>query len=83
MDSNLNQHAPEWRAFLERRLHARSIYTLAGVPAHGSHGTRLIDTAHVVGLEVGHAVVRIGPQPRKLDHRLVTYTATYPATSSS
>lgn len=78
MDSNLNQHAEQWRAFLTKRLAAASVYDLAGVPAHGSHGDRLIDTAHVVGLLVGHAVVYLGPRPHKLDHAPVTYTATYP-----
>lgn len=81
MDSNLNQHAPAWRDFLNRRLAATSVYDLAGVPAHGSHGPRLIDTAHVLGLLVGRAQVFLGPRPRKLDHRPITYTATYPGTA--
>lgn len=77
MDSNLNQHASAWRAYLTKRLGAASIYVLAGVPEHGTHGDRLIDTAHVCGVRVGRAVVWLGKRPRKLDHRPVIYTATY------
>lgn len=77
-DTNLNQFG--WRTWTERTLWAESVWTLAGFPTRGTHGLlRLIDTAHVLGVDVDRAAVVVRQQPRKLDHRPIVYRALYDA----
>jgi hypothetical protein len=81
MDSNLDQFRPQWRNLLTHMMGATpSIYDLAGVPETGTHGDRLIDTAHVAGVDVDRVGIVTRSRPPKLDHRPVIYRAAYPQT---
>lgn len=77
LDSNRDQLNDALRHDLEQRLHALSVWSLAGEPSTGSHGAKLYDTAHVVGLTLnrGDAKVVQGDRPPKLDHAAIVYGA--------
>lgn len=72
MDSNLDQHRAAWRAYLTGALHAPSIWA-RDVPKRGSHGHRLIDTAHVAGATVSDPHVCNVAKPTCLDHTAIAF----------
>lgn len=83
MDCNLDQHKTRWRSWLTTKMKARSIYAGAGtsgsknVPSQGTHGKRLIDTAHVKENStvnvVDRWVVTKVARPKGVDHRPITF----------
>lgn len=72
-DSNYDQHREVWRDRLTAWLGAPSAWT-GHLPRGGSHGVRLIDTAHVVGLTITSAHVNRG-KPKGFDHDAVLFVA--------
>ena len=77
LDSNLNVAREIWRQWLDHTLNSPSVWTLAGVPFQGTHGSRLIDDAHILGADVDRAAVVTRSRPPKLDHRPFIYRASY------
>ena len=77
-DFNLDQRRNQWREYAEQQLGAPSIWTGRRTP-HGTHGSRLIDTAHVRGARITGAHVDVGALPAALDHRAIVYTYEVPA----
>lgn len=77
LDSNLNVARDIWRTWLDHTLNSPSVWTLAGVPFGGTHGSRLIDDSHVLGIDVDRASIVTRARPPKLDHRPFVYRASY------
>lgn len=71
MDSNLEQHLPVWRDYLERSLGLPSIFR-HHQPGQGTEGHRLIDTAHTNAPVSGQRVVTLNRAPI-LDHDLIVF----------
>lgn len=72
MDANLDQRSAHWRSYLADELGAPSVYA-EHRPRAGTHGTRLIDTAHVAGARATDPVVSKVDRPRGLDHAALVY----------
>lgn len=66
MDSNVENHLPHWRHLLEHELGLPSIWRHHR-PKGGTHGHRLIDTAHTNARVTGQRLCRVR-QPHDIDH---------------
>ena len=74
MDCNLDQRHMEWRTYMSRQLNARSVWSVGRPAKGGTHrGGRLIDTAHVAGVQVHSPKVLDVPRPKKIDHKPISY----------
>lgn len=69
LDSNLDQRRGVWLVWLTATLGGASIWP-GRMPDRGSHGFRLIDTAHVLGGDVEDAGV-LADKPKRYDHKTI------------
>jgi hypothetical protein len=72
MDSNLDQRLGVWREYLTDQLSLPSIWEW-NVPDEGTHGRRLIDTAHTNAVVSGALVSKVA-RPKVLDHDGIVFT---------
>ena len=74
MDANLDQRSPHWRGYLTHTLGAEAVWTGCLPPAgKGTHGSRVIDTAHVVGAPTRWPHLAETKRPEKVDHVAFVY----------
>ena len=73
LDANLDQRRDGWRRWVSTRL-GPSVWA-GRVPDRGTHGHRLIDTAHITGARVVAAGIPAAnaDRPRRLDHAAIAY----------